>query len=184
MLQLLPHPLTSFYQPGPRRSFHVRLKEVKKGQWTEIVVPISQLPNPAEVRRVQFNISESDYKHGDRVDFYICDVALTRFVEPAVAEFGVDRTILYSGDKQITATYKLVGYKGIEDVKVEFAIGPKAAKPAAKVSAAVNPRGLLPLPINARLTPGVYAATLGLRDVHGKLIDRGQVEFRVIEGPF
>ena len=173
-----------FYQPGHRQNIHVRLKEVRKGQWTKIVIPITKLTDPKDVQRVQFNISESDYKHGDRVDFYVCEMALTRFVEPAIAGLAVDRRILYSNDKQIAAVYALVGYKGIADVKVEFEIGPKTGKPAAKVSGAVDGRGVLPLPIAARLTPGTYAARLSLRDAQGKLIDQGRVEFRVIEGPF
>ncbi|HUT93373.1 MAG TPA: hypothetical protein VMY37_28175 [Thermoguttaceae bacterium] len=172
-----------FYHTGPKRSSSFPLKDVRKDQWTEIVIPISELIAPADVQRVQFNISESDYQHGDRVDFYISDVALTRFVHPVVAELALDRKLLYSGDRQITALYTLMGRKGLDEVTVDFEIG-RDGKPAARARGKASRHGELPLRIAAPLTPGTYSATLRLRDAAGQPVDQSQVEFRVIEGPF
>ena len=42
----------------------------------------------------------------------------------------------------------------------------------------------MPLAIAGPLAPGEYWARLTLDDRNGKEIDRKEVEFRVIEGPF
>ena len=173
-----------FYHSGPKRSSSWPLKEVKKDQWVKVVIPINKLADAADVQRVQFNISEANYKHGDRVDFYIDDMVLTRFVDPAVVELALDRRILYCGDQELLASYRLSGHKGMEEVKVELAIGQGSGEPLAKTAAKAARQGEVVLPLAARLRPGVYWARLGLRDAQGKLIDRKQAELRVIEGPF
>ena len=174
-----------FYHSGPKRSTSFRLTQVKKDTWVKIVIPLGQLhENVADVRRVQLNISESNYKHGDRVDFYVDDVVLTRFIHPIVAELDVDRNVLYSGDRRITALYKLMGRQGIDRVKVRFDVGPAGAPPVATAAGRPSPTGELSLDIAAPLTPGTYRGRLTLVDVTGEAVDQEQVEFRVIDGPF
>jgi len=172
-----------FYHTGPKRSTGFPLKQVEKDRWTQIVIPISGLIAPADVRRVQFNISESSYRHGDRVDFYLADVALTRFVHPVIAELSLRRKLLYSADRRITACYTLMGRKGLDEVTVEFEIG-RDGKPAAQAGGKASRHGELPLRFAAPLAPGSYSATLRLRDAAGAVVDQSQAEFRVIEGPF
>ena len=145
---------------------------------------IAQLENADDVQRVQLNISESDYKHGDRVAFFVDDMVLTRYVEPAVAGFQVDRNLLYANDRQIRATYTLMGYNGLNDVLVELQIGRDGEEAAARGGGKAVRDGEVTLPLRRRLMPGSYWARLGLRDSAGKLIDRGEVRFRVIDGPF
>jgi hypothetical protein len=171
-----------FYHTGHKRSTHIPL-EVRKGEWTRIVLPLSNLIDPADVQRVQFNISESDYKHGDRVDFYVDDVVLTRYVEPAVNEFTVDRKVLFSGDRHITGVYSLVGSKGMDQVTAELTIG-RADNEVSKATNKASRRGDVSLALDRQLDPGSYWARLGLRDAEGRLIDRKQAQFRVIAGPF
>jgi hypothetical protein len=173
-----------FYHSGPQRSSSFPLGMVRKDAWTKIVIPIAQLESAADVQRVQLSISESEYKHGDRVDFFVDDMALTRLVEPAVARFQVDRKLLYANDRRIRATYTMMGRKDLEKVSVELAIGLQGEDAAAKVAGKAVRDGELTLPLRRPLTPGSYWARLGLRDRAGRLIDRSEVLFRVIEGPF
>ncbi len=173
-----------FYHSGAKRSTSIRLDEIAKDRWVKVVVPITKLDAPADVQRVQFNISEANYKHGDRVEFYIDGMALVRYVEPAVAQLAVDRKVLYSSDREITAVYRLAGYKGMDSVKVEFSIGPSGKEPVAKSDGKAVRAGELPLAISKTLDAGTYTARLDLRDADGRLIDRQTTEFRVIRGPF
>lgn len=173
-----------FYHGGHKHSSGMPLKQVCKDAWTKIVIPVADLKDAKDVRRVQFSISESEYKHGDHVDFYIDDVVLTRFVQPAIAELSVQRKLLYTNASAVAATYKLVGRKGMDQVSVELEIGTGDAAPAAKVAARASREGELAVPIGSPLPPGPAWARLSLRDAQGKLIDRKQVEFRVIQGPF
>lgn len=174
-----------FYHSGTKRSSSFPLKQVQKDAWTRIVIPVDQIAEPGDVQRVQFNISESNYRHGDRVDFFIDDMKLTRFVDPAVAEFAVRRQILYANDSHATAAYKLAGYKDMDRLQVEFGIG-QGDKLAAKATAGpgCSRQGELTLAIKQPLTPGTCWGRLSLRDGEGKLIDAKQVEFRVVQGPF
>ena len=171
-----------FYHTGHKRSSSFPLKEVKKDQWTKVVIPIAELIDAADVQRVQFHISESNYQHGDQVDFYVSEMVLTRFVRPTIARLALDRKLLYSGDRQITAVYTLMGRKGIDQVEVELEIA-RADQLAAKAVGKASREGELVLSIQEPLAPGTYRASLRLRDREGKLVDQSQVEFRVIEGP-
>lgn len=173
-----------FYHSGPKRSSHFPLTEVAKDQWVKVVIPIDRIMEPKDVRRVQFNISESNYKHGDRVDFYIDCMALTRFVAPAIAEVGLERKILYTHERVLRASYKLVGYKDLETTAVELAIGKDGGPAAASVRGKAARTGETVLPLDQPLAAGTYQTTLGLRDAQGELIDRKTVELRVIPGPF
>ena len=173
-----------FYHSGSKRSTSIRIDDLAKDRWVKVAVPITRLDAPADVQRVQFNIAESNYKHGDRVDFYIGRMVLVRYVEPAVLQLAVDRKVLYSSDREITALYRLAGYKGMDNVKVEFSIGPAGEKPVAMSRGKSVRAGELPLAIKKTLDAGTYTARLDLRDAEGRLIDRRTTEFRVIGGPF
>jgi hypothetical protein len=172
-----------FYHTGPKRSTSVPLGEVEKDAWVKIAIPISTLSDVADIQRVQFSISEANYKHGDRVDFYIDDMVLTRFVQPAIAELAMQRKILYADAPAVTASYRLMGYKGMDDVRADFEIDHEGA-PVATTAAKAARSGELTLPLRRALLPGNYCGRLSIRDGAGELIDQKQVEFQVIRGPF
>jgi hypothetical protein len=172
-----------FYHRGKKRSTQVPLGQVQLGQWTKIVIPIAKIAEPGDVQAVQWSISESEYRHGDRVDFYIDDMLLTRIVDPTITEFAVGRRILYSSDRHLAGFYRVMGSQGLDRVTVEFEIG-RNDTVAARTSAPISPRGEITLAVPERLTPGEYWARLSLRGGEGKLIDRSEAAFRVIEGPF
>lgn len=168
---------------GHKRSSDFPLKEVAKNAWTKITIPMTRISDPRDVQSIQFHISEANYKHGDRVDFYIDQMVLTRFVEPAISELSVDRKILYASDRSITAFYRLVGYQGLDDVSVEVEIGRESTS-VAKGTARAARQAELPLKLATAMSPGNYWVRLNLRDKSGKLLDRQQSEVRVIPGPF
>lgn len=173
-----------FYHAGGPRSSSFPLKQVKKDAWVKIIIPVAELAAPRDVQRIQFNISEADYKHGDRVDFYIADVVLTRFIEPAAAELRLQRRLLYSTDTAVTTSFKLVGHQErLKETAACFEIG-QDAQPRAQKSQAAARSGEITLDPGPAMPPGLYWARLSLLDRQGKLLDRKQVEFRVIPGPF
>lgn len=173
-----------FYHGGHKQSSGFPLTEVKKDAWVKVVIPVARLADPKDVWRIQFHISEADYRHGDRVDFFIDAPALVRYVEPAVAELEPERRVVFSSERTVRARYKVAGYKGLDRTKVELSIGRGEGPPAAKASGRASRDGELAAPIARPLAPGTYWARLDLRDAEGKLIDRKQAEFRVVAGPF
>jgi hypothetical protein len=171
-----------FSHPGHRRRSSIQLADLKKDQWVHVIVPTGKLEDPGHVDGIQFNISESAYKHGDRVDFLISGMALARFVQPAVNQLELQRRVVYTHQPWIVAGYSLVGRK-MDGVKAELAIG-QGDMAAAKTADRAVRQGEIELRLARPLAPGEYWAQLGLRDSAGKLIDRKRAEFRVVEGPF
>ena len=138
------------------RSSRVELKELRKDAWVKIVVPISKLLDPADVTLIQFSISEAKYRDGDRVDFFIDDVVLTRFVDPAIAELAVERKVLYADDKHAMAMYKLVGRAAMDEATVEVAIGRGDGPPMAQSTLKATRQGEIVLPLPGPMIPGIY----------------------------
>ena len=170
--------------PGHKVSTGRDLKEVCKDQWTKIVIPMSEVKDPENVSRVRFNISESNYQHGDRVDFYICDMVLGRYATPAILELTIEQHLLFTDARSIAAQFKLVGRHGMDKTTAELEVGCGDANPVAKASIAATREGQIVLPLTARLPAGPSWARLNLRDSQGRLIDRKSAEIRVIPGPF
>ncbi len=74
-----------FSMPDKSRQYLLRLPSAS-GVWTEVAVPIEALPNPRELTRIQFYLSEGDYQHGDTVDLWIADLTLWRYAQPTIRE--------------------------------------------------------------------------------------------------
>lgn len=180
----------SFAHTGQKRSTSAILRELKKDEWVKVLIPISKLDDPKDVQRIQFNFSESNYQHGDKVDFFINDLVLTRYVQPAVNTFSLDRELLYSNDRVLTARYTLVGRQGLESLAVELEIGREPGKsvarsvgmPPQRQPGRIAPQAELPLVLAQPLTPGEYWAHLNLRAKDGKLVDQKAASLRVIPG--
>lgn len=172
-----------FYHSGPRQSSHVPLA-VRKDAWTRIEIPVAQLLDPADVQRIQFNISESDYRHGDRVDFYLDRPALVRYVQPVIKTFAAEQTLVYGSQRVLRTRYELSGSQGLDQTRVELSIRGTAAAPLAAAAGTAARQGELAAAIAQPLTAGRYRARLELRDPQGRLLDRREAEFRAIAGPF
>lgn len=67
----------SVYMPDRQHSFGRSLKELKIGQWVDFKIPLKELVNPAQCTELQFSLSESEYRDGDIVDFWIGGIFLT-----------------------------------------------------------------------------------------------------------
>lgn len=175
-----------FYHSGPKRSTSFGLDEVRKDQWTKIQIPISKIELSDDVQRVQFNISESNYDHGDEVNFYIDDVVLTRFAHPVIGSMRPQRRIVYAGDRSLTAEFELLGTQAGKDVTVVLEVGSGEAAIAKTLRPASELYGEITIELDAsdRLRPGQAWMRLGLEDESGKGVHDRQATFRVIEGPF
>ena len=114
---------------GKKQSSGFPLTQLRKDKWTKIVIPIAKLTAPEDVRRVQFHLSEANYKHGDRVDFYINDVVLTRFVDPAVNSFNPRRQVVYASQKHLEGRFHARGTQGVgsDHGRIQHRVGWRAA---------------------------------------------------------
>lgn len=56
-----------FYHSGAKHSSFFPLTNILKDEWAKVTIPISKIDLPADIQRIQFTISESNYAHGDQV---------------------------------------------------------------------------------------------------------------------
>ena len=175
-----------FYHSGPKRSTSFPLVDVRKDEWTRIQIPISKIELAADVQRIQFNISESNYSHGDHVNFYIDDVVLTRFAHPVIGSMAAERRLVYASDHRITARFELLGNKSGKSVDVVLQVGRGDETLARAQGPAVDLHGEITAELEAgrALTPGPAWMKLTVEDDSGKTLHASQSTFRVIEGPF
>ncbi|MBU0607919.1 MAG: hypothetical protein KKI08_08515 [Armatimonadetes bacterium] len=61
------------------------LTELRPGEWTDYRLPLAGTPDLGTITGVGFYISESNYKHGDVLDFWIDNMSLVRVAEPTAA---------------------------------------------------------------------------------------------------
>ena len=98
--------------PDKPNSYHRTVHEAQKGKWTRVRVPTSDMPRPDECRAVQFFISESNYNHGDVLDFWIDGLALVRYAEPTVISMRPVGRVQYADTGVVRIE---VGMTGLEE---------------------------------------------------------------------
>ena len=175
-----------FYHSGPKRSTHFRLNEVRKDEWTKVEIPISRIELADDIKRVQFNISESDYAHGDQVNFYIDDVVLTRFAHPVIGSMTAQRRLVYAKEPRVAAEFELLGNQAGRKVNVVLEVGcgeqmlASTSRPGAELLGEIA----VELDPARPLMRGGAWMKLHLEDDSGKRVHSREATFRVIEGPF
>lgn len=143
-----------------RDRYNRSLTELKRNQWTDYRIPIHDLPTPT-CTGMQVHISESEYKHLDKLDFWIDTISLVRYVQPTVAASRLAEQALLADSQYLTVQLAVMGIRPGEKAAVGWAIASKG-RTAAKGTVSV-PRGRntvhLPLP-SGGLRPGDYEVTL------------------------
>ena len=175
-----------FYHSGPKRSTSFPLAEVRKDQWVKIQIPIAKIEPSNDIRRIQFNISESNYTHGDHVDFYIDDVVLTRFAHPVIGSMHARRRLIYTSDRHLSAEFELLGSRSATDVTVVLEVGQGENIIASASASPGDLAGEIEVDLAARqsFAAGEAWMKVRLQDGSGKVLHEKEATFRVIEGPF
>ena len=110
------------YTPDKVRAYNRTLTELKKDEWVHVVIPLNQVPRHESVTRIQFYISESRYSHGDTLDIYVDDIALTRYAEPTIDAFAVGQKAIWSDARWLPATFRMLGLQAGDEAVVEFQV--------------------------------------------------------------
>jgi hypothetical protein len=97
------------HTPDKQNAYNRNLSELKKGETTTIVIPLSEIPRHNYVPHIQFYISESNYKHGDVLDFYIDDIALTRYDSPTLSEVVPLQSVVFDDARCVGVKFRLLG---------------------------------------------------------------------------
>jgi hypothetical protein len=106
------------YTPDKSSAYQRTLTELKKGEWVEIRIPLSQIPRHHDVHSMQFHIAEARYKHGDTLDLYIDDIALLRYARPTLQDFAAENAVMFAGERNVPVNFRLAGVKPGQSAEV------------------------------------------------------------------
>ncbi|MBI5684933.1 MAG: hypothetical protein HZC54_07620 [Verrucomicrobia bacterium] len=146
--------------PDKATALHRPLAELKKGEWVEIMVPVSSLPNPADVRNIQFHIGEANYKHADQLDLFVDDLALLRYAQPTILEFAAETAVMFAGARVLPVKLKLAGIQPGQRAEVTCELRRDGQSVAQAIASAERGPQRLALDLGGKkLPPGDYALT-------------------------
>lgn len=152
------------YGAGSRADYSRSLTELQLGKWTDYRLPLADLPGLNPRSGIQFHISESYYRHGDKLDFWIDNISLVRYVEPTLAASRLAEQAIYADSRYLLVDLDLRGVKPGAKTEVTWALrreGKVAAEGRLDMSGGRS-RVALPLPA-AGLVAGDYQLALRCR---------------------
>ena len=83
--------------PKRPRVLNRNLAEIQLGRWVRVSIPTRRIPHVADVARLGLNIAESNYAHGDKLDFYFGAFRLVRSAELCVTSMDVRSKVMFEG---------------------------------------------------------------------------------------
>jgi hypothetical protein len=142
--------------PDKPSSYHRTVHEAHKGKWSRVRVPTSDMPRPDQCTGIQFFIAESNYNHGDVLDFWIDGLALMRYAEPTIIRMQPLGWAQYAD----TDVFRIeVGMTGLEeDQTAELLVRLVRDSETVRRSSAILRSGVqtIPLEIGGDLKAGCY----------------------------
>jgi hypothetical protein len=108
----------ALHVPDKDAAYRRPLTELKKGAWVQVRIPLSEVPRRHDVRMMQVHISESNYRHRDRLDFYFDDIVLARYARPTLLEFAPECAVAFADVRPLAVTFQLAGVKADQRVEV------------------------------------------------------------------
>ncbi len=142
--------------PDRSSSFTATLSEATKGEWVHFRFPIAALPNATDCSAVQFFISESNYRDGDVVDFWIDDLKLLRYAEPTIIAVQPLNQVLYADVPVLRVAVEMTGLEDGATAQVEVGLvraGEIVQQASVPLAAGVT---TIPLPVEGGATTGEY----------------------------
>lgn len=166
--------------PDKPNSYHRTVHEVQKGQWTRVRIPTSDMPSPADCRAIQFFISESNYNHGDVLDFWIDGLALLRYAEPTVISLQPLGRVQYADADVVRIE---VGMTGLEEGQTaELLMRLVRDSETVRQGSSLLHSGIqaVPLKVGGNLDAGCYELQAQIAGSHRTVTEK----IRVISSPW
>lgn len=167
----------TLYDKTGKKNYSRSLTDLQLGQWMDYRIPIAELTRSLPCTGMQFHISESEYRDGDVLDFWIDNISVTRFTQPTLAASTLPEQTITSGTRYLMADLNLMGVKpgASADVTWRIAVDKKSAATGKLTAQAGKHRYYLTLPPGG-LVPGMY-------DVSFKAGAEGPTPFHLIVVP-
>ena len=158
---------------GQRQNWGRDATGLQKDRWTEFSFNVADIPFNTQVRSMQFFVSESEYRDGDVLDFYLADVELVRHARPTLTAITPLTAVAFADDPAMPVLVEMAGVGPGEQALVEIALtrdGKTVASKKMSLGQGVTrvtlalPAGLAagPYSLTARAASGHAAATVTL----------------------
>ena len=169
------------YCPDRHHSWSRRLGELELDQWVKFSLPISKMKYVESVKTVKFSVSESSYKHGDQLHFYVGGFRFVRSSECELQQMKVKTAAVYQGQPTIDVEIDVLGVaKGISRA-VPFTIRQGDTVIRRESLPVRRGRYILPLDVaELKLSPGTYTIVAFDDDAEKTKSDT----FRVVDNPW
>jgi hypothetical protein len=117
---LPPEPVgMTLHNPEKQGAYQRTLAELKKNQWTDIWIPLAKIPRMQDVRLLQFHLTESKYRHLDKVDLFFEEIALVRYAKPMLRNFAPEQAVMFADTRYIPVSFELMGTRPDQSVEVD-----------------------------------------------------------------
>ncbi len=150
-------------------------------QWTRVRMDLCRVKNAQAPSYLQFFVSESNYAHGEILDFVIDDIALVRHSRPVFVAARLRRRAIYASLGSISAHY-ILSAKSLDNTSIlAELVTTRGDKPLGKFPA--ERRGVLRLAVD-NPAPGPYRLRLTVIEPGSRAGDVRELEMRVVEKPW
>jgi hypothetical protein len=167
--------------PDRPNSWDRTLSEATKGEWVHYRIPLADIPNIHDCAAIQFFISESNYKHGDVVDFYIDEIALLRYAEPTIVSLQPLQGLLYRDEGAMRIEVDVSGIAEGETAELSCRLKQGQEMLGGRVTAVQPGRQTFLLEVDlSRLKPG--EGVLEAKMMEADLVTRRPI--RVVSSPW
>jgi hypothetical protein len=137
------------------------LTELRPGEWTDYRLPLAALPDLPTITGFGFYISESNYKHGDVLDFWIDNISLVRVAEPTAAGSALPEKCLAGDAGYLPLNLSLMGVAPDQRLDVVWQLRRGDASFATgKLTAGRGLTRVYLAPLSLYLKPGDYELAL------------------------
>lgn len=157
------------------------LSEITLGKWVRVSIPMRQIANVAEVRRLGLNISESDYRHGEKLDFRLGAFRLARAAEFGLGGLEVRSRVMYADAPVLKLQLDVVGPP--QKIGGGLPLTIRRGKEILHTETVAVERGFQSVRIDLtklKLAPGTYSVIAFAGDEKRQASGR----FRVVESPW
>jgi len=170
-----------FQCPDKHHATYHRFRKIELEKWLLIATPVGKIKDLDKLARLGFNIAESNYKDGDKLDFYLGGFRLTRSAEFAVRSLKFTNNAVFKGQPKLKVEIQVTGPPAKISRGVPFTI--RQGETVIRRETLPVKVGLQTMEIDIselKLAPGAYA----LIAFDGDKEREKRVEFRVVETPW
>ena len=166
------------------------INEVEQRVWTPVILPIKEMISSPEdeefwrcVTGIQFGISESKYKDGTKIRFYLDNISLIKFKHPVISSIDMPSALLLPVKEQ-PLNCAIMGASNASDKYIlEAAISDAKGKVVSRSESKNISGNTFMLLDTSKLSQGDYKVRMTIKDASGKIYSSSEKNIKALNGP-